>query len=95
MAQNHSGIWDYANKLITEAIQNNTLEQAYTHQELADYIIANGTPAAEPGTDEAWSYSSSNFILLGMAIEAATGHKLADLYHWTFDKTNNNNCSTI
>jgi D-alanyl-D-alanine carboxypeptidase len=80
MAQNQSGIWDYADPLITAAIENDALDQAYTHEEIVAYIIENGEAVAEPGTDEAWNYSSSNFILLGLAIERATGESLGRLY---------------
>ncbi|MCB9149297.1 MAG: serine hydrolase [Caldilineaceae bacterium] len=78
LASNTSGVWDYANPLIGSSIENNTLEQGYTPQELIDYVVANGAPDFAPG--QGGAYSSTNFVLLGMAIEAATGQSLADLY---------------
>ncbi|MCB0086629.1 MAG: serine hydrolase [Caldilineaceae bacterium] len=78
LASNTSGVWDYANPLIGASIENNTLEQGYTPQELIDYVVANGAPDFAPG--QGGAYSSTNFVLLGMAIEAATGQSLADLY---------------
>ena len=81
MAGNTSGIWDYADPLMQPLIDNNDQEglaQAYTPEELIDIAIANGAPDFAPG--EGWHYSSSNFILLGMVVEAATGKPLAELY---------------
>lgn len=81
MAGNTSGIWDYADPLLQPLIDNNDQEglaKGYTPQELVEYAIANGTPDFAPG--EGWHYSSTNFILLGMVVEAATGQSLADLY---------------
>ncbi len=81
MAGNTSGIWDYADPLmqpIVDANDQEGLAQSYTPQELVDYAIANGSPDFAPG--EGWHYSSTNFILLGMVVEAATGKSLAELY---------------
>ncbi|MFN2138863.1 MAG: amidase family protein [Candidatus Promineifilaceae bacterium] len=79
LASNTSGIWDYADPLIGALIENGgDLEQAYTPEELIDYVVENGEPSFAPG--EGAEYSSTNFILLGEAIEAATGEALADLY---------------
>ena len=79
LASNTSGIWDYANPLIGALIEDGgDLEKAYTPEELIDYVVENGEPSFAPG--EGAEYSSTNFILLGEAIEAATGEALADLY---------------
>lgn len=78
LASNTSGVWDYADPLITAALNEDKLEQAYTHDELIDYIVENGEPSFAPG--EGAQYSSSNFVLLGEAIEAATGETVANLY---------------
>jgi D-alanyl-D-alanine carboxypeptidase len=79
LASNTSGIWDYANPLIGALIEDGgDLEKAYTPEELIDYVVENGEPSFAPG--EGAEYSSTNFILLGEAIEAATGEVLADLY---------------
>ena len=81
MAGNTSGIWDYADPLMQPMVDANDQEglaQSYTPQELVEYAIANGTPDFAPG--EGWHYSSTNFILLGMVVEAATGKSLAELY---------------
>ncbi len=81
MAGNGSGIWDYADPLMQPLVDTNDrsgLAQGYTPQELVDYAVENGQAVFEPGTE--WGYSSTNFILLGMAVEAATGQSLTDLY---------------
>ena len=81
LAGNTSGIWDYADPLMQPIIDANDREgivRSYTPQELVEYAIANGTPDFAPG--EGWHYSSTNFILLGMAVEAASGKSLAELY---------------
>jgi D-alanyl-D-alanine carboxypeptidase len=81
LAGNTSGIPDYADPLMQPLVDNNDQEglaKGYAPQELVEYAIANGKPDFAPG--EGWHYSSTNFILLGMAIEAATGKPLSELY---------------
>ncbi len=78
LAQNQSGIPDYADAIIGDAIVNNNLEKGYTPEELIDYVAENLEPSFGPG--QGWEYSTTNFILLGMAIEAVTGQSLAELY---------------
>jgi D-alanyl-D-alanine carboxypeptidase len=78
LAQNNSGIADYADPLMGGAIQNDTIEKGYTPEELVDYVVQNLQPSFEPGQD--WEYSTTNFILLGMAAETVTGKSLGELY---------------
>ncbi len=78
LAQNNSGIADYADPLMGGALQNDTIEQGYTPEELVEYVVENLQPSFEPG--QGWEYSTTNFILLGLAVEAATGKSLSDLY---------------
>jgi len=81
LAGNTSGIWDYADPLMQPLIDNNDQEgmaTSYTPDELINYAITNGTPDFAPGAD--WNYSSTNFILLGQVVEAASGQSLPDLY---------------
>ena len=54
------------------------LVKSYTPQELVEHVIVNGKPDFAPG--KGWRYSSTNFILLGMVVEAATGKSLSELY---------------
>jgi D-alanyl-D-alanine carboxypeptidase len=78
LAQNRSGIPDYANPIIGAAIENDNLEQTYTPEELVDFVAENMETSFAPGEDS--EYSTTNFILLGMAVEAITGQSLAELY---------------
>lgn len=79
MAGNTSGIWDYANPLLGAGVSDESLRQkTYTPEEIVAYAVENGKPDFAPG--KGWAYSTTNFVLLGMAIEAATGRSIADLY---------------
>jgi D-alanyl-D-alanine carboxypeptidase len=78
LAQNHSGIWDYANPLLGMGLETNQIDRGYSPQDLLEFVVEYGEPSFEPG--QGWEYSSSNFLLLGMALEAATQRTLDDLY---------------
>lgn len=83
LGQNHTGIPDYADPIIGKAIMGSTFDQAslekgYTPEELVDFALSSGTPSFEPG--QGWEYSTTNFILLGLAIEKATGKPISELY---------------
>lgn len=81
LAGHTSGIWDYEATLITAPIDAGDqaeITRAYTPEELVQYAIANGAPDFTPGTD--WKYSNTGYIVLGLALEAATGKSLAELY---------------
>jgi D-alanyl-D-alanine carboxypeptidase len=84
LAQNNSGIPDYADILIGEAMLNDNLEQGWAPEEIVDYVVQNLKPSFEPG--QGWEYSTTNFILLGMAAEAVTGQSMSELYQsYIFD----------
>jgi D-alanyl-D-alanine carboxypeptidase len=83
MGQNHTGIPDYADAVIGDALKADILDQAslekgYTPEQLVDIGVNLREPSFAPG--EGWEYSTTNFILLGMAIEKATGKPLEQLY---------------
>lgn len=83
MGQNHTGIPDYADAVIGDALKAETLDQAslekgYTPEQLVDIGVSLREPSFAPG--EGWEYSTTNFILLAMAIEKATGKPLDQLY---------------
>jgi D-alanyl-D-alanine carboxypeptidase len=83
LGQNNTGIPDYADAVIGEALQGDslgqaTLEQGYTPEELVDIGVQLREPNFAPG--EGWEYSTTNFILLAMAAEQATGKSLEQLY---------------
>ena len=83
LGQNHTGLPDYADFVIGDALDSGelddaTLEKGYTPEELVDIGLQLREPNFAPG--EGWEYSTTNFILLAMAIEAATGKPLDQLY---------------
>jgi D-alanyl-D-alanine carboxypeptidase len=73
---NHtSGLFDYTeDQRLGEAILANPGRQ-WAPRELLPFAFSHPALFA-PGTN--WSYSNTNYILLGLVIEAVTGHKLAD-----------------
>ncbi len=74
MLNHTSGIYNYTNSnaFLTEWQGGISTGQLIvkTPQELVNFAIAEG-PAFQPGSQ--WGYSNTNFILLGMIIEKATG----------------------
>jgi D-alanyl-D-alanine carboxypeptidase len=83
LGQNHTGIPDYADAVIGDALSSESLdpaslEKGYTPEQLVDIGLQVREPNFAPG--EGWEYSTTNFILLGMAAEAATGKSLDQLY---------------
>ena len=79
LANHTSGIWDYGDPIL-EAGETDTslLQKTFSPEELMAYALENGEPEFEPGEDQA--YSNTNYILLGMALEAAAGQSMAELY---------------
>lgn len=77
LAQMTSGYHDYVidNEAFTAAMYANPF-RAYTTDELLDFAVH--LPLQyEPGTN--WSYAHTNYVLLGLALEKATGRAMADL----------------
>jgi len=68
---NHtSGVYNYTEDtaFMNEAVSN--VDMAYTPQQIVDVAVAHGADFS-PGTD--WNYSNTDYILLGMVLEAVTG----------------------
>ncbi len=81
LAGSTSGIRDYADELMMPVIEKNDragLQKTYAPSELVDFALTTGAPDFEPGTG--WKYSSTNFILLGMVVEVASGRSLSALF---------------
>ncbi len=77
LLQHTSGLYDYLEdrRFVGRAYQDP--ERLWAPEELVTY--ANQFPPAfSPGAAGAWDYSSTNFVLLGMIIERATGKSLAE-----------------
>lgn len=56
------------------------LEQGYTPAALTTWVAENKEPLFPPGAPGQWMYSNTGYILLGMALEAATGQPLDEIY---------------
>ena len=77
LAQMTSGYVDYVigNTAMNDALFTDPF-RAWSTDELLRYATAEPL-LYEPGTN--WNYSHTNYILLGLALEQATGEKLSDL----------------
>jgi D-alanyl-D-alanine carboxypeptidase len=75
LCQNTSGLGDYIGSLLPQFVDNPT--RTYAQLELMADGMGSATAAA-PG--QAWSYSNAGYILLGMALQAATGQTWQQLY---------------
>lgn len=65
-----SGIMDYMTAELRKKIPEN-LQKQWTDKELVDTVYA------LPGTTKGWNYSNTNYLLIGMIVEKATGHTFA------------------
>ena len=75
LLQHTSGITDYVDVLFTRAaIDPTVFLQEWEPEQLVD-LIDDVEPFFEPG--ESWRYSSTNFILAGLIVEAITGNNIA------------------
>jgi D-alanyl-D-alanine carboxypeptidase len=79
LANHTTGIWDYGDPILEAGATDTSLRQkTFTPEEIMAYALENGEPQFDPGEDGA--YSNTNYILLGMALEKATGQSMAELY---------------
>ncbi|MEM9272181.1 MAG: serine hydrolase domain-containing protein [Cyanobacteria bacterium P01_F01_bin.143] len=75
MLQHTSGIANYVDILFGQAAQNpGVFLEDWRPEQLVEFIDG-VEPLFEPG--ESWTYSNTNFLLLGMIIEAATENNIA------------------
>lgn len=74
---NHtSGIYDYLESdAFFDAIDRNPT-RVWDDEDVLDFV--DGNPYFNPGASGQWEYSNTNYILLGLIVEAATGRSLAD-----------------
>jgi D-alanyl-D-alanine carboxypeptidase len=72
---NHtSGLYNYTDDpKVVSAFLSRQFERKWTPHELVALAVSH-PPLFAPGAQ--WSYSNTNFILLGLIVEAATGHPL-------------------
>jgi Beta-lactamase class C and other penicillin binding proteins len=80
LCQNTSGLADYDPGVVAQVTDNPTRQ--WVPMELMSDGLAQPATAAPGGT---WSYSNPGFILLGMALQSATGEDWQQLYaHYVF-----------
>jgi D-alanyl-D-alanine carboxypeptidase len=76
---NHtSGVYNYLDDGFVDRVVADPA-RIWTPQEIAMYAVVQ-PPYFSPG--ESWYYSNTNYILLGMVVEHATGVSLADQVYW-------------
>jgi peptidoglycan/LPS O-acetylase OafA/YrhL/CubicO group peptidase (beta-lactamase class C family) len=71
-----TGLYDYLEdrNFVNQAYKQ--IDRSWAPRELVEYAIQ--FPAAfRPGAQDAWDYSSTNYVLLGMIAEQVTGNSLA------------------
>jgi peptidoglycan/LPS O-acetylase OafA/YrhL/CubicO group peptidase (beta-lactamase class C family) len=76
LLQHTSGLYDYFEDraLVREAYAEP--ERVWEPRELVEYAVQ--FPSAfEPGAQNRWSYSSTNYVVLGMLVEQVTGNSFA------------------
>jgi peptidoglycan/LPS O-acetylase OafA/YrhL/CubicO group peptidase (beta-lactamase class C family) len=76
LLQHTSGLYDYLEDRSYVGQAYRTADRTFTPAELVAYAVR--FPLAfPPGQEGSWDYSSTNYVLLGMVVEAATGNTLA------------------
>jgi peptidoglycan/LPS O-acetylase OafA/YrhL/CubicO group peptidase (beta-lactamase class C family) len=76
LLQHRTGLYDFLEDraYVTQAYQQP--DRIFAPDELVAYA-AQFPPAFEPAAEDAWDYSSTNYVILGMVVEAVTGNTLA------------------
>ena len=88
LAQHNSGVFSYTDNApdgtpgIMEADVTDpaALRAGYRPQELVQFAIDHGTPSFAPGTEGAWAYSNTGYILIGIIIESIEDKSLAEVF---------------
>jgi amidase len=81
LASHTSGIRDYADDFLGAGMKDDdAMRRTYTPEELVQYALAGGSSEFSPVSPaKQWKYSNTGYILLGMALEKATGKKYREL----------------
>jgi CubicO group peptidase (beta-lactamase class C family)/peptidoglycan/LPS O-acetylase OafA/YrhL len=76
LLQHTSGLFDYLEdrSFVAEAYADP--ERLWSPDELVAYATQ-FPPLFEPGAEDGWDYSSTNYVILGMLVEQATGQSMA------------------
>jgi D-alanyl-D-alanine carboxypeptidase len=77
LLQHTTGLYDFLEdrNFVNQAYR--TPDRLFAPSELVDYATQ-FPPAFAPGSEGNWDYSSTNYVILGMIVEAATGNTLAE-----------------
>lgn len=75
LLQHTSGLYDYLEDRLFVAEAYADPEGDWAPKDLVDYAVSR-PPTFAPG--EGWDYSNTNYVVLGMLVEAVTGNTLAD-----------------
>jgi D-alanyl-D-alanine carboxypeptidase len=75
LLQHTSGLYDYLEdrRFVSQAYDDP--QRIFEPQELVAYATR-FPPSFAPGARDRWDYSSTNYVILGMIVEQATGHTL-------------------
>jgi D-alanyl-D-alanine carboxypeptidase len=76
LVDQRSGIYDYFDDRFAEQLPQDP-SRAWSPEELVAWAATNGAPYAAPNGELAY-YSNTNYVLLGLIIERATGTALAE-----------------
>ena len=76
LLQHTSGLYDYLEDRTFREPAYGSPERAWNPRELVGYA-ARFRPAFQPGAPNAFDYSSTNYVILGMLVEQVTGRPLA------------------
>jgi D-alanyl-D-alanine carboxypeptidase len=80
LANHTSGVCDYGDPIIGGGVGvRPLLTKSYHPEELVAWAIENCQPDFAPGEEGQWKYSNTGYVLLGMALEAATGQSYETL----------------
>lgn len=88
LAQHTSGIFSYTDNApdgtpgIMEAGLTDpvALTAGFSPLELVQFAVDHGSPTFAPGTKDAWAYSNTGYILIGLIIEKTEDKPLADVF---------------
>jgi D-alanyl-D-alanine carboxypeptidase len=75
-----SGLYDYMDGPFIRGVLANP-QRTWQPAELVTYAVSH-RPAFRPGAPGRWSYSNTNYVLLGMIVERVTGTTLAHEIHF-------------
>ena len=78
LLQHTTGLYDFLEARNYVSKVYSQPDRFFAPQELVDYAVANGSLFA-PNAKGRWDYSSTNFVILGMLVEAVTGQSFASV----------------